>query len=323
MNRAFNFVTIDNPNIGTRPCETIPFGQFIPQSTSENRVKIQDLFLPNFSMRISEGQLDSDAMLINTASIGLDYIGSCLFLKGNLTTYLHSQQDGVSAYEGTQGFKYDPQNEFRHRLPAGAPFRIAHFSVKPDYFLDLLPVDESWAHKLAERIKSRERILSDKTRPITMAQAQALEIILNPPINGRLGELMVETAITQVILLQLDLLFNRGIQSENKVSLRDKHIAREVKGHLEVSFLDDHSLPALAQHFGVNTNKLMYIFKHLVGKSIFEYISELKMNHARVLLEDGDKQVIEIARILGYKNAQHFTTAFKKKFGMTPTVLKR
>ena len=103
---------------------------------------------------------------------------------------------------------------------------------------------------------------------------------------------MMETSIVQLMLLQ----FHSFYQTDTV-----------------------HSLNCLAKHFGTSTNKLMTMFKKTFGKSLFEYISELKMDMAHSMLQEKGKMVVEVARITGYKNPNHFSTAFKKRFGVSPS----
>jgi AraC-like DNA-binding protein len=47
------------------------------------------------------------------------------------------------------------------------------------------------------------------------------------------------------------------------------------------------------------------------------------MEHGRSLLLDKGMNVSEVAPIVGYRNANHFSTAFKRKFGVNPSRLKQ
>ena len=78
------------------------------------------------------------------------------------------------------------------------------------------------------------------------------------------------------------------------------------------------SLPDLADEIGLSLKKLKEGFKQLYGSTVYQFVLDHKMNHARQLLVTGSYNVNEVAIQLGYSNSSHFIEAFKKKFGTTP-----
>ncbi len=122
---------------------------------------------------------------------------------------------------------------------------------------------------------------------MSLVQEQALANIFNPPLTGKLGYMMIGTCIIQVILLQLYSLFYKeeGFRAPS-IGKRDLETMQELKDYLNKNFLDEHSICRLAQRFGTNTNKLMNLFKRVFDKSIFEYITEQRTDHARKLLRE-------------------------------------
>ena len=103
---------------------------------------------------------------------------------------------------------------------------------------------------------------------------------------------------------------------------RELEVMHELKDYISKKFLEDHSLHCLAKIAGMNTNKLMNLFKKIFGQSIFEFIGQLRMDHAKELLYEGDLMITEIARTVGYKNPNHFSSAFKKRFGFNPSAVR-
>ena len=65
--------------------------------------------------------------------------------------------------------------------------------------------------------------------------------------------------------------------------------------------------------------KLKKSFKELFGIPVIEYLYNLKMEHARKMLYEQGMYVSEVSSIVGYKNPNHFSTAFKRKFGVKPS----
>jgi len=78
------------------------------------------------------------------------------------------------------------------------------------------------------------------------------------------------------------------------------------------------SLTELADEIGLSLKKLKEGFKQLYGSTVYQFVLDHKMNHARQLLGTGSHNVNEVAIQLGYSNSSHFIEAFKKKFGTTP-----
>ncbi len=76
----------------------------------------------------------------------------------------------------------------------------------------------------------------------------------------------------------------------------------------------------LARQVGVNEAKLMHAFKQVFGQTIFDYTQGLRMDEAKRLLETTEKSITEIAFDVGYEYSSNFTTAFKRRFFITPSV---
>jgi AraC-like DNA-binding protein len=329
-----NCITIDNPNVPILSPATAydaPYGKFLSREQSSDDdyqdsltvKKAGDMYLPNFSLRFFEGKFMDDAIFVNQNAQGTDLLGSCLFMKGRVRSTLRGQTHGPESYNWSQNFKFDPHNEFIHFCPADTDLHFIHFSYSAKYFNEFLPDDEHWSEDLKNRIHKRERILGDHFPAITLAQEQALRNINECPIEGKLGHMMIETSIIQIILIQMYALFQSDETSRLPVtSVRDIEVVKQLKDHLKRTFLQDHCLRTLAREFGTNTNKLMTTFKKVFGKSIFEFIGELRMDHAMTLLRDRGLLVTEVARTLGYKNPNHFSSAFKRRYGINPSDVK-
>ncbi len=83
------------------------------------------------------------------------------------------------------------------------------------------------------------------------------------------------------------------------------------------------SLSNLAKMVSTNECTLKKEFKNVFGTTVFGYIRDIKMEKAKNLLLNPNLSINEISDIIGYKNPQHFTTAFKKQFGIAPSFLRK
>ncbi|MFC4141020.1 helix-turn-helix transcriptional regulator [Pedobacter mendelii] len=84
-----------------------------------------------------------------------------------------------------------------------------------------------------------------------------------------------------------------------------------------------YSLINLSRKAGINDYKLKKGFKEITGNTVFGYLYKIRMEKAHYYLSRDKKTVNEVAFLVGYKNAQHFTAAFKKIYNILPRSLNK
>jgi DNA-binding response OmpR family regulator len=82
-------------------------------------------------------------------------------------------------------------------------------------------------------------------------------------------------------------------------------------------------LASLARTVGTNPKRLNDAFRRFTGTTAFEYLREIRMAQARRLLVETRLEIQTIASDLGYGSAANFATAFRERFGMTPSQYRR
>src|SRR5690606_12621322 len=116
-----------------------------------------------------------------------------------------------------------------------------------------------------------------------------------------------------------------AVENENQQVIVIKNHYEKIllaKQIIEEDLSKNHSIPELAKLVGTNVQYLKKYFKLYFGKTVMNYITEKKMEHAKELILTGNHLVSDVARMTGYKHSTHFTTAFKKHFGFIPNSLK-
>lgn len=76
------------------------------------------------------------------------------------------------------------------------------------------------------------------------------------------------------------------------------------------------TIAELAMEVGLNQLKLKRGFRSLFGMGVYSLFQRHRMERARELLYHYN--VTETALMLGYSNISHFSTAFRKQFGVLP-----
>lgn len=117
----------------------------------------------------------------------------------------------------------------------------------------------------------------------------------------------------------LNLYKNVVIQIKEKKSNRRNDVIENVKKYITENYSDQLlSLEAIACEMRFSPNYLRSIFKESEGKSISNYINEVRFEKAKELLETTQLTAKEISLKIGFENFNYFYTAFKKYYGVSP-----
>ena len=139
---------------------------------------------------------------------------------------------------------------------------------------------------------------------------QELHVLINNLINN---------------MLRLKGKFSGAQQQKDAVSMK------EIKGNDEVfmervmevvnKHFDDSDLDSamLAKEVGMSKSHLQRKIKETTGLSIAEFVRNLRLEQAARLLEEQKLNVSQVAYAVGFVNMAHFSTVFKKHFGVSPT----
>ncbi|NIB38204.1 helix-turn-helix transcriptional regulator [Pseudomaricurvus alkylphenolicus] len=84
-----------------------------------------------------------------------------------------------------------------------------------------------------------------------------------------------------------------------------------------------YTLESLAREVGIGRTKLIEEFKQHFGITINEYQRDVRLNESYRLLSQTNHGIAFIAEETGFSSPNNFTTAFKKKFGVTPRELRK
>jgi AraC-like DNA-binding protein len=68
----------------------------------------------------------------------------------------------------------------------------------------------------------------------------------------------------------------------------------------------------------MSSTNLKVLFKDKTGTGVMEYYRNLKIDEAKTMIREGNYNITEIARILGYETIHYFSRQFKTQTGMSP-----
>jgi AraC family transcriptional regulator len=123
--------------------------------------------------------------------------------------------------------------------------------------------------------------------------------------------------------LTLEILAELSRRPASAAERRPPGWLRRAKELLHDRFTESLSLDEIAAAAGVHPTHLARVFRRHYHCTIGDYLRGLRIDQARHELATSDTPLIEIAIRAGYCDQSHFSTAFQRHVGMTPTEYRR
>jgi AraC-like DNA-binding protein len=252
-----------------------------------------------------------------------DYVRIFVGLQHARSFYFHSAVKNAQFPLRIQMI-YHPKGEDLHILWE-ATEQLEYMEVLVDIhqmFL-WLPADNPLIQCLQEAIQDVHRLSLFPAEGLivhTSIKAALMEMFYTPRSNGS-RQLWIRSTFLKLCAEMTSQLENTVVDAPRiDGSLPDYKRMLEAQKILHHSWQNPPSIPQLASMVGTNACYLKRHFKRAFGTTIYAYSLQLRMEKALKLLQSNEKRISEIAHIVGYKHAAHFTTAFKKHFGVVPTL---
>ena len=120
---------------------------------------------------------------------------------------------------------------------------------------------------------------------------------------------------------ELKSIFRKAVQMVNdRKDSRSETIAEHLKKVIRRKIHDpDYTVYKAALELGLSPNYISVIFRQYTGENISVYITRLRMEKARELLEDIGCPIRDVAKSVGFLDPHYFAKVFKKTVGLTPS----
>ncbi|MGG1632330.1 response regulator transcription factor [Rossellomorea sp. NRS-1567] len=113
--------------------------------------------------------------------------------------------------------------------------------------------------------------------------------------------------------------FSELIQTLSKAKYqREKNNMQQIEEYLQQHYQEDITLQDIADRFYLSREYISRKFKQDHGSTITDYVTNIRMEKAKKLLENPYLKIYEVAYGVGYGNEKYFSKVFKKHVGMTP-----
>lgn len=83
------------------------------------------------------------------------------------------------------------------------------------------------------------------------------------------------------------------------------------------------SVSMISARIYLSPNYLSELFKQKTGRTIGQTITDIRMEHAKILMLDNNYTLSQISKLTGYNDPDYFAKAFKNRTGMTPSTYRK
>lgn len=113
---------------------------------------------------------------------------------------------------------------------------------------------------------------------------------------------------------------SQSVQEKDTLSLQDKAFLKELYGVMEEHITDmELDINYFAAALRISRTKLYYKVKGLTGQSPAAFFKNFKLNKAAEMICEGRYNFSEISDRMGFASLSHFSSSFKKHFGVSPS----
>lgn len=188
------------------------------------------------------------------------------------------------------------------------PCRHLDFTVKYEYAKNIL---DSYDTSLFDKIVNNKESLNFQLPP------SELQKIVNTVLSIRSQKIEKQKKVFNCKII-VNSLFNFVIDNMFSYVKNFPDWFTDFLFVLSNPYIYNTDVKNLATFTPYSYSRLSTLFKEKTGRTIIEYITNVKMKCAQELLKASDLSVKEIAIKLNYDSISHFVRTFKKEYNITP-----
>ena len=193
-----------------------------------------------------------------------------------------------------------------------------------DYYTFLFPLkyisfrtDDMLDEKLLEPLNSGQLMICPRVNDTAKELCEQL-IKIYEAKNDESESKITTQVRTKIILLQFILeMWKKGFVIENDTSGRNT-VEKEMVSYIQQNFTGKISLREFGEQFHLSEKYISRYFKEHFHITLSQYVTYLRLEHAKQLLQDTDIPVTDVAMQSGYQNVSYFIRSFQKAYAVSP-----
>ena len=193
-----------------------------------------------------------------------------------------------------------------------------------DYYTFLFPLkyisfrtDDMLDEKLLEPLNSGHLMICPRVKDTAKELCEQLIEIYEAKKDESESKITTQVR-TKIILLQFILeMWKKGFVIENDTNGRNT-VEKEMVSYIQQNFTGKISLREFGEQFHLSEKYISRYFKEHFHITLSQYVTYLRLEHAKQLLQDTDIPVTDVAMQSGYQNVSYFIRSFQKAYAVSP-----
>ncbi len=219
----------------------------------------------------------------------------------------------------TAGFYRQEKSSLKASREQGERHQFLTVELAPEFLRAHLPAGDAHLHSIArEVLEGGDAAAMSEVIRLTAEQQQAVSSLRHPPVFASAQRIWYQAKTLEVMAA---FLFHAPVDKEFFCQ-RQKRLSQDrverVIAILKKDLAEPPTLETLGKEVGCSSFYLSRIFSQQMGKTISQYLRQLRMDQAATLLRAGKLNVTEVAMEVGYSSSSHFSVAFHETFGCCP-----
>lgn len=159
--------------------------------------------------------------------------------------------------------------------------------------------------------------------PLNASLLRCLEDLHGCDLDGHSRRLFIRSKAIEILCHAFKVMVHDDEQVMLDASAQMTRGVIKAQQRLMENFVAPPSLDDLARDVGLSRSSLCAGFRQIVGQTVFDYIADLRMQQALSMLNERAASITQIAYAVGYSHPSSFSLAVQRRFGTTPSELRR
>lgn len=130
-----------------------------------------------------------------------------------------------------------------------------------------------------------------------------------------------ELAFNAANAMQTDLIFHYNLRED---ATSYQLLLQQADEYIDLHYQEhDFGLKDVAARFFLSSSYFSTIFKKSFGTGFNDYLTNIRLNHAKTLLKDTSLKTYEVAEMVGYSSPQYMSILFRRYLGCSPIEYRR